>query len=131
MTIILLHYFQCVLSLIMLSSDDIFALINYASFVESSFIGLSIAGMLYLRYSRPKMERPIKVSTVLSSYLHPACVYSRRIKPEHITSNCINHIMINTYNRYQIAASSTNIGVFSVLKYVTMFFHFVRYMYQS
>jgi len=121
MTIILLHYFQCVLSLIMLSSDDIFALINYASFVESSFIGLSIAGMLYLRYSRPKMERPIKVSTVLSSYLHPA------IKPEHITSNCINHIMINTYNRYQIAASSTNIGVFSVLKYVTMFFHFVRY----
>lgn len=46
----------------MLSSDDIFALINYASFVESSFIGLSIAGMLYLRYSRPDMERPIKVS---------------------------------------------------------------------
>lgn len=54
--------FQCVLSLIMLSSDDIFALINYASFVESSFIGVSIAGMLYLRYTQPKMDRPIKVS---------------------------------------------------------------------
>ena len=53
--------FQCVMSLIMLSSNDIYALINYASFVESSFIGVSIAGMLYLRYKQPNRERPIKV----------------------------------------------------------------------
>ena len=46
----------------MLSSNDIYALINYASFVESSFIGVSIAGMLYLRYCQPNRERPIKVS---------------------------------------------------------------------
>lgn len=53
--------FGCMLSLIMLSSNDIYALINYASFVESSFIGLSIAGMLYLRYKQPERSRPIKV----------------------------------------------------------------------
>ena len=53
------------MSLTMLSSNDIYALINYASFVESSFIGLSIAGMLYLRYKQPERTRPIKVRFIL------------------------------------------------------------------
>ncbi|KAL4234094.1 Y+L amino acid transporter 2 [Mactra antiquata] len=67
--------FGCVLTLVMLSSDDIFALINYASFVESSFIGLSIAGMLYLRYSRPDMERPIKVFIGFPIFFMLICVF--------------------------------------------------------
>lgn len=47
----------------MLSSSDIYALINYASFVEALFIGMSIGGLLLLRVTRPDMKRPIKVGS--------------------------------------------------------------------
>ena len=56
-------WFQGALSLLYLCiSDSVYDLINYASFVESSFILLSIASLLWLRYKRPDMERPIRVS---------------------------------------------------------------------
>ncbi|KAK3578987.1 hypothetical protein CHS0354_034783 [Potamilus streckersoni] len=67
--------FGCVMTLIMLSSSDIYALINYTSFVASGFIGVSIAGMLYLRYSRPTMERPIKVNIVLPVFFMIICLF--------------------------------------------------------
>jgi len=54
-------YLQCILSLIMLCTGDIFVLITYCSIVESFFIMISIAGILWLRYKRPNMKRPIKV----------------------------------------------------------------------
>lgn len=54
--------FLGVLSVLYLFVGDIYALINYASFVESSFILAAIASLLYLRWKRPEMERPIKVS---------------------------------------------------------------------
>ncbi|XP_003426002.1 Y+L amino acid transporter 2 [Nasonia vitripennis] len=54
--------FLCILSLIMLCTSDVFVLITYCSIVESTFIMLSVAGILYLRYKCPDMERPIKVS---------------------------------------------------------------------
>ncbi|KAG7211244.1 hypothetical protein KM043_010557 [Ampulex compressa] len=53
--------FLCILSLIMLCTSDIFVLITYCCIVESFFIMLSVAGVLWLRYKRPNMERPIKV----------------------------------------------------------------------
>lgn len=56
------------MSLVYLSIGDVYTLINYASFVEALFIGLSIAGLLYLRYKFPDRERPIKVS--LFKYYH-------------------------------------------------------------
>ncbi|KAK6186267.1 hypothetical protein SNE40_008337 [Patella caerulea] len=56
--------FGCMMSLIMLCSSDIFALINYAAFVETLFIGVSVAALLMLRYTRPDMERPIKVHII-------------------------------------------------------------------
>lgn len=57
---------QCILSLMMLCTSDIFVLITYCSLVESFFIMISIAGVLWLRYKRPNMERPIKVCTTLN-----------------------------------------------------------------
>ena len=45
----------------MLSSSDIYSLINYASFVEALFIGMSVGGLLILRITRPDLKRPIKV----------------------------------------------------------------------
>ena len=49
-------------SLIMLSFSDIYSLINYASFVEALFIGMSVGGLLILRVTRPALKRPIKVT---------------------------------------------------------------------
>ena len=49
------------LSLFYLGFGDIYTLIDYTAFVESSFILVSVSGLLYLRYKRPNMERPIKV----------------------------------------------------------------------
>lgn len=53
--------FGCLMSLVMLCSSDVYMLINYTSFVESLFIGISVAGLLWLRYKRPNMKRPIVV----------------------------------------------------------------------
>ena len=48
----------------MCSTDDVYELINYTSFVESLFIAVSVAGLLYLRYKEPDRERPIKVRII-------------------------------------------------------------------
>jgi len=54
--------FLCILSLMCLSTSDIYRLIDYAAFVESMFILVAIAGLLYLRYTRPDLPRPIKIT---------------------------------------------------------------------
>ncbi|XP_012266786.1 Y+L amino acid transporter 2 [Athalia rosae] len=54
--------FLCLLSLCMLCTTDVFVLITYCSIVETFFIMLSVIGILWLRYKRPNMERPIKVA---------------------------------------------------------------------
>jgi len=53
------------LSLLYLSTSDIYRLIDYAAFVESMFILLAVLSLLYLRYTRPDMHRPIKISLVV------------------------------------------------------------------
>lgn len=60
---------QCILSLIMLLIDDVYVLITYSSIVESFFIMLSVSGVLYFRYTRPDMVRPIKVTFKKYIYL--------------------------------------------------------------
>jgi len=54
-------YFQGLLSILMLISDDMYALINYMSFVQWLSVGMSVTGLLYLRWKKPDWERPIKV----------------------------------------------------------------------
>lgn len=58
---------QNILSLIMLCTSDIYALITYSTFVESFFILLSVSGILWLRYKKPDIPRPIKVSSLTST----------------------------------------------------------------
>jgi len=53
------------LSLFYLGVGDIYTLIDYTAFVESMFILVSLSGLLYLRYKRPNMERPIKLNLAI------------------------------------------------------------------
>lgn len=53
------------LSLLMLISNDMWVLINYMSFVQWLSVGMSIAGLLYLRITRPDMPRPIKFNIAI------------------------------------------------------------------
>ncbi|XP_014785531.1 large neutral amino acids transporter small subunit 1 isoform X1 [Octopus bimaculoides] len=56
--------FMGILSLFYLVSSDMYALINYVSFVNWGAIGLSVFSVLYFRYTRPELHRPIKVALI-------------------------------------------------------------------
>lgn len=45
--------------------EDVYALINYVSFVESLFITISVTGLVYMRWTRSNLHRPIKISFIL------------------------------------------------------------------
>ncbi|KAH8383775.1 hypothetical protein KR009_010415 [Drosophila setifemur] len=67
--------FLCFLSIVMLVVSDVYVLITYASIVESFFIMLSVSAVLYFRYTRPCMERPIKVSLWIPALFVVVCAF--------------------------------------------------------
>ncbi|XP_034234111.1 Y+L amino acid transporter 2-like [Thrips palmi] len=67
--------FLCLLTLVQFVIKDVYVLINYVSFVESFFTLVSVTGLLYMRYSKPDLHRPIKVNTILPIVFFVICVF--------------------------------------------------------
>ncbi|XP_038223330.1 large neutral amino acids transporter small subunit 2 [Zerene cesonia] len=57
--------FTCFFSLLMLTTSNVFELINYFSQTLWLSVGASVVGMLWLRRTKPDMPRPIKVNLAI------------------------------------------------------------------
>jgi L-type amino acid transporter 11 len=61
--------------LIMLASDNVYSLINYLSFAKWLFLGLSAAVLPYMRWKKPDIPRPFKVSLIIPILFILSCLY--------------------------------------------------------
>ncbi|XP_032488462.1 cystine/glutamate transporter isoform X2 [Phocoena sinus] len=63
------------LTMVMLFSGDLYSLLNFLSFARWLFIGLAVAGLIYLRYKRPDMHRPFKVPLFIPALFSFTCLF--------------------------------------------------------
>ncbi|KAJ8269479.1 hypothetical protein COCON_G00120860 [Conger conger] len=63
------------LSMIILFFGDIYSLLNFLSFVRWLNIGIAVSGLIYLRYTRPKMPRPFKAPLFMPVLFSFTCFF--------------------------------------------------------
>lgn len=90
---LVLFLFQCLITILLLFIPDVYALINYVSFVEVLFILISILGLLYLRVKQPDAKRPIKVNLVFPIIFLITCgfliISSFYVSPVEVGVGCL------------------------------------------
>ncbi|XP_045768345.1 large neutral amino acids transporter small subunit 1 [Maniola jurtina] len=67
--------FMCLVTLVLLMSNDVEALMVYVTAVEAIFIFCSVAGLLWMRYTRPELMRPIRVNLLLPITFLIVCTF--------------------------------------------------------
>ncbi|CAG9825148.1 unnamed protein product [Phaedon cochleariae] len=67
--------FMCIITLVLVMIEDIYVLITYVSFVEALFITMSVAGLIYMRRTKPEALRPIRVSVALPIVFLVICAF--------------------------------------------------------